>query len=146
MIRIFVFCALGVLVGILLFLWLVRRVRYRIGSRHVKVILFGIPVRRIALTSIESVSKRRGDGLAENWWSTMRPKHRMLVLRRRRGLFKNFVITPRNRYVFKTDIERALRRVGGGSPSSIDLAESSSRTSDDTEEVSATEAQGGSGE
>ena len=110
--KIFVFCSLGVLVGVLLFVWLVTRIRYRIGSRHVKVLLFGVCLRRVALANIESISKRRGDGWAENWWSTLHPKHRMLVLRRRRGLFRNFVVTPKNRYIFKTDLERAMRRVG----------------------------------
>ncbi len=112
-IKIVVFCALGLLVAVLLFLWLITRVRYRIGSRHVKVLLFGLCIRRIALTSIESISKRRGEGWAEHWWSTTRPKHRMLVLRRKRGLCRNFVLTPKNRYIFKTDLERAMRRVGG---------------------------------
>ena len=31
----------------------------------------------------------------------------------RRGICKNFVITPENLYIFKTDLERAVRRVGG---------------------------------
>jgi len=117
MIKILVFCALGALVAALLFVWLVTRIRYRIGSRHVKVLLFGLCIRRVALTNIESVSKRRGDGFAEHWWSTLHPKHRVLVLRRCRGLCRNFVITPKNRYVFKTDLERALRRVNGSSAS-----------------------------
>src|ERR1044072_3372653 len=110
--KILVFCALCVLVAILLFLWIMTRIRYRIGSRHVKVLLFGITIRRIALTSIEGGSKRRGDGWAEHWSSTMHPKHRTLVIRRNRGLCKNVIITPKNRYVFKTDLERALRRAG----------------------------------
>jgi hypothetical protein len=110
MIRVFVFSSLGVLVGIFLFVWLMTRIRYRIGSRHVKVLLFGICIRRVALANIDSVSKRRGDGWAEHWWSTVHPKHRMLVLRRRRGLWRNFVITPKNRYIFRADLERALRR------------------------------------
>jgi hypothetical protein len=113
--KIFVFCALGVLVASFVFVWLVTRIRYRIGSRHVKVLLFGIPFRRLAIADIDSVSKRRGDGLSEHWPSTFRPKHRVLVLRRRRGLLRNFVITPKNRYVFKTDLERAMRRVNGTS-------------------------------
>ena len=77
-----------------------------------KVFLFGIRLRRVALDNIETVSKRRGDGWTEHWWSTLRPKHRILVLRRRRGLFLNFAVTPKNRYVFKADVERAMRRVG----------------------------------
>jgi hypothetical protein len=110
--EIFVFSALGVLVGILLFIWLMTRIRYRIGSRHVKVLLFGVCVRRIKLASIESVSKRRGPGWTERWWSTPRPKHRALVLRRSRGLCRNFEITPKNRYIFRAGLERALRRSG----------------------------------
>jgi hypothetical protein len=109
--RTFVFCALGVLVASMVFVWLVNRIRYRIGSRHVKVLLFGICVRRLALAQIDSISKRKGDGWAEHWWSTMHPKHRLLVLRKQRGLLRNFVITPKNRYVFRNDLERALRRV-----------------------------------
>lgn len=111
MLKILVFSALGVLVSIMVFMWLVTRVRYRIGSKHVKVLILGLPIRRLAIAKIESISKRVGDGLAEHWWSTFRPKHRLLVLRRRRGIVKNFVITPKNRYVFKTDLERAMQRV-----------------------------------
>jgi hypothetical protein len=110
--KIFVFCALGLLVGILLFVGMLTRLRYRIGSRHVKVLLFGICIRRVALANIEAVSKRPGPGWSEYWLSTTHPKHRLLVIRRRRGLFRNFLITPRNRYVFKTDLERAIRRIG----------------------------------
>jgi hypothetical protein len=117
-IKILVFSALGVLVSILLFLWLLTRIRYRIGSRHVKVLLFGLCIRRIALTSIEGVSKRRGEGWAEHWSSTLHPKHRTLVIRRSRGLCKNFIITPKNRYIFKTDLERALQRSGVRLPQS----------------------------
>jgi hypothetical protein len=109
--KIFVFCSLGALVAALLFVWVVSRIRYRIGSRHVKVLLFGICIRRLALTNIEAVSKRRSDGLAEHWWSTFRPKHRVLVIRKQRGLCRNFIITPKNRYVFRSDLERAMRRV-----------------------------------
>jgi hypothetical protein len=109
-IRIAVFSALAVMVSAMVFWWTVSRIRYRIGSKHVRVNLFGVTIRRISIESIESVSKRRGNGLAEHWWSTFKPKHRMLVLRRWRGICRDFVITPKNRYVFKTDLERAMRR------------------------------------
>ena len=119
MIRIVVFCALGALIVAFICAWLITRIRYRVGSRHVKVLLFGVCIRRFPIASIESVSKRRGTGLAEHWWSTMQPKHRMLVLRRRRGICRNFIITPKNRYVFKTDVERALRRINGDSAAAM---------------------------
>jgi len=110
--RILVFVALGLLVASFLIVWIITRVRYRITSRYLKVTLFGVVLRRVRLADIESVSKRRGPGLTEHWLSTTRPKHRMLVIRRRRGLCKNLIITPRNRYVFKTALERAVRRTG----------------------------------
>jgi hypothetical protein len=117
--KLLVFIALGLLLATFLFVWLVSRLRYRIGSRHVKVILFGITLRRVALGNIDAVSKRQGDGWAEHWWSTFRPKHRLLVLRRKRGLIRNFVITPKNRYIFRTDLERAIQRVGGNARSDV---------------------------
>ncbi len=106
-----VFAALGLLLLTFLFVWCVGRVYYQITSRHVRVMLFGLCLRRIPLSHIESVSKKRGKGLAENWWSTLSPNHRSLIIRRKRGLVKNVVLTPRNRYVFKSELEQAVERV-----------------------------------
>ncbi|MBI2946067.1 MAG: hypothetical protein HYY23_00335 [Verrucomicrobia bacterium] len=105
-----VFSALGLLILAFGFTWLVTFVRYRITPRHFKVTLLGITLRRIRLEDIESVTKRRRLGLAENWWNTLHPSHRTLVIRRNRGLIKNIVITPRNRYVFKTNLEKAIQQ------------------------------------
>jgi len=104
-----VFSALGLLILAFGFTWLVTFVRYRITPRHFKVTLLGMTLRRIRLEDIESVTKRRPVGFAENWWSTLKPSHRTLVIRRGRGLIKNIVITPRNRYVFKTSLEKAIQ-------------------------------------
>jgi hypothetical protein len=104
-----VFVLLGLLVFALLCIWLLTRLRYHLTPRHVKITLLGLCLRRIRLEDIESVSKRRSGGWAENWSSTFRPNHRMLVIRCHRGLRKNIVITPKNRYIFKTDLERALK-------------------------------------
>lgn len=126
-----VFCALGLLLAAFLFVGVVTRVRYRIGSKHLKVLLFGVCIRRLPLLHVDSISKRKGEGLTEYWWSTFRPKHRLLVVRRKRGLFRNFGITPKNRYIFKTDLERALRRVGNP------VTSSPREPSDEPEAVSA---------
>lgn len=106
--KVFVFSALGLLLCAFFFVWLIARVRYRITDRHVRISLFGFGLRRIRLDRIASVSKRRGPGLAEHWWSTLRPSHRVLYLRKSRGLFRNVVITPRNRYAFKAELESKL--------------------------------------
>ena len=107
----FVFGALGLLLLYFLMTWLVTHIRYHITQQHVKITLFGVVLRRIRLANIESVSKRRIDGLAENWWSTSRPTHRSLVIRKKRGLLKNVILTPHTRYVFKAELERALQRL-----------------------------------
>ena len=115
-----VFSALGLLLLCFAFVWLVGHVRYHITPRHVKVRLFGFCLRRIAIANISSVSKRHSGGLTESWWSTMRPKHRALVIRRRRGLFRNVVITPRNRYAFKHELEQAIERLKTPSAESVE--------------------------
>ena len=110
--KVFVFSALGLLLLIFLMAWLITRVRYVITPRHVRVLLFGVAIRRIPIRTIESVSKRRSPGLAENWWSTLSPKHRSLVLRRKTGLIRNVVLTPRNRYAFKFELDRIISEQG----------------------------------
>ena len=83
------------------------RLRYSIRRRHFRVTLFGVCLRRVALRNIESVSKRRS-GWVEKWFNTLQPSHRVLYLRRRRGLFRDFGITPRNRYAFRVELEKAI--------------------------------------
>src|SRR5256885_14074750 len=98
---------LAALAGGGLLILLALQLRYRITQRHLKVTLFGLCLRRVKLSDIEHVSKRQANR-AEKWYNTLRPSHRILVVRRRRGWLKDFVITPNNRYVFKTELERAV--------------------------------------
>lgn len=90
--------------------WLTRRFRYQITAEAVEVLLFGVCVRRLPLADIRAVSKRRSFW-SEHWWNTHRTHRRLLVIHRHRGLLKNFVITPRKRYVFKAHLERAIRQL-----------------------------------
>ncbi|MBU6399803.1 MAG: hypothetical protein KGS61_05745 [Verrucomicrobia bacterium] len=102
-------CLGGVMLLCGLLFWLRTRIRYRITHGYLKVQLLGLTVRRVRLTDIERISKRRA-GWAENWWSTWRPFRRTLIVRRMRGLRKDFVITPRYRYEFKAKLEAAVQR------------------------------------
>jgi hypothetical protein len=106
--------AVFVLLGAVLFAGLLgalaSQLRYVITDRHLNVTLFGFGLRRIRLADIESVSKRQAHP-AEKWCNTLKPSHRLLVIRRRHGWFKEFIITPKNRYVFKTELEQALAKV-----------------------------------
>ena len=105
-----VFMLLGAVVSAGMLGSLALQLRYVLTGRHLKVTLFGLCLRRIRLADIESVSKRQAH-YAEKWYNTLKPSHRMLVIRRRRGWFKEFIITPKNRYVLKAEIEQALAKL-----------------------------------
>ena len=106
---------LGVMVFVLLLLfWCMLNLHFRIGSRHLKIMVFNIPVRRISLQDIAYVSKREPKGAAECWYSTFKTSHRLLTIERKRGLRKYVCITPTNRYVFLADLKSAVRRVDPG--------------------------------
>jgi len=102
-------CLAGALLVCVLLFWLRYQFRYLITPKHLRITLFGICVRRVALTDIEFVTKRRS-GWGEHWWNTWRPWRRRLVVRRRRGWFKDFVITPKLRYEFKAELELAIQK------------------------------------
>jgi hypothetical protein len=109
--KLVVFAATGLAFFTLFVVWLQTQISYRIGSKHLKIQLFGLVLRRIDLTDIKRISKRKPSGLAEHWYSTTRPKHRILAIQRYGGLRKNILISPRNRYVFMSDLEKAIKRV-----------------------------------
>ena len=93
-------------IGLILFL----TINYRLTSKHLVVYCLGLPVRRFALKDMTSISKRRRYR-AEFWVNTISLKHRKLVIRRDRGLFKEIVITPRYRYVSRKQLEDAVSAI-----------------------------------
>jgi hypothetical protein len=109
--RLAVYCLGGTALVLLIFLWCMTRIHFRIGSRHLKIMLFGVAIRRIALSDIAYASKREPKGLAERWCSTLKTSHRLLVIERKTGIRKFVCITPQNRYVFLADLKSAVRRV-----------------------------------
>jgi len=108
--KLVVFVLLGAFASAGLLGALASRLRYVLTGRHLKVTLFGLCVRRIRLADIDSVSKRQSYW-AEKWFNTLKPAHRMLVIRRRRGWLKDFIITPKNRYVFRAELEQAMAKL-----------------------------------
>src|ERR1041384_278562 len=97
---------------LLLFLWwCMTNLHFRIGSRYLKILLFGFPIRRIALDDIAYASKREPKGAAERWYSSFKSSHRLLTIERKSGLRRYVCITPQNRYVFLADLKSAIRRV-----------------------------------
>ena len=98
-----------VLAGLLL-VWVRSQLRYRVTPRSFKITLFGLRLRRIPLEAIERVSTKQPRGFTENWSNTLRPAHRILIIRLK-GARKNLLFTPPHRYVFKTDLEQAMARL-----------------------------------
>ncbi len=106
MLWIYLASALG---GMGLLLWVPTRFRYQITPRHMRVTLFGLPVRRVQLSRIDRVTTHHVRW-AEHWWNTWRPFRRRLMICRRGVWPKNMVITPKYRYEFKLELERAIQR------------------------------------
>jgi hypothetical protein len=109
-----VLCLGGTVLLLLLLFWCMSNLHFRIGSRHLKILVFNLPIRKIPLDQIAYVSKREPKGAAEYWYSTFKTSHRLLTIEKKRGLRKYICITPTNRYVFLADLKAAVRRVDPG--------------------------------
>lgn len=109
----------GAVFGFLLLVSSILTIRYRVTARFLKITwLWVIPVRLIRLSNIRYLTPKRVFW-AERWYGTFNVRARWLVVVKRHGLFKYVVITPRNPFVFKAEIERAqaelLKESGPGS-------------------------------
>ena len=89
--------------------WAMPKIDFRVGSRSVVVEWMGFTLRRIPISDIGRISKRL-KGKPEVWRNTLRGDHRMLVLYRKNGK-RPVLITPKNRYVFRNQLEASLERL-----------------------------------
>jgi hypothetical protein len=80
---------------ILLMIWLITRISYTISDKHVRVVLLGLTLRKIVLSDIESVDTR-SPFWNEHWCNTLWACGRVVRIRRRSGIMRNFIITPVN--------------------------------------------------
>lgn len=115
-----------------LLLWMVTRIRYRITEAALEITLFGMCVRRVALTDIRWISKHRSQW-CEKWPNTLFPGKRALVIERRSGKLRHLLITPLQRYVFKADLQDAVRAALAQSASREELETDPSEEKDDKE-------------
>ncbi len=65
---------------------------FAVDGTHVRVLMFGRTIRRVALSDIEWAD-RHWDFWNEHYAVSLRPS-RVVRLRRRTGLFRSFIITP----------------------------------------------------
>ena len=87
-------------------------IRYEITPTHLEVRWLFATLRRFRLDDIKHVSTK-GSLWAEKWYNTWRVRNRRLTLHRRTGLFKLVAISPKNPFVFKAELDRAIERAGG---------------------------------
>ncbi len=95
------------------------RLRYVIGQKTLRVMLGGLTLRRIGLDDIRRISTPHSDpewSKSENWRNTFQGTHRLLVIQRKSGRFRKFVVTPRLRYEFREQLRTAIARANGLAP------------------------------
>lgn len=92
---------------VILLLWMITYIDYRIDPRHVRVILGPVTLRKIALSDI-LFADTSAPFWNEHWCSTLFPKKRVVRLRRKTGLVRNFIITPADRDRFLATLRPLL--------------------------------------
>lgn len=100
----------GLAALILAILLIVPTIRYRLTHRNLLITVLGIPVRWVSLKNIRYISDYVKD-VSEPWPNTFNSNGRQLFIRKHRGLFRSLFITPQKRFVFKAEIEKAVREL-----------------------------------
>ena len=107
-------------VGLLVLVWFwasaKQRMGYQIGRTALRVKLGRLTLRRIGFTDIDRVSKPHNELRwveTENWRNTFGDSRRLLVIHRKSGWFRRFVITPKHRYEFRRQLRAAVSTATG---------------------------------
>lgn len=95
---------------ILALLLIVPTMRYRVTKRALVITALGLPVRWVSLKNIRYITDYARE-VAEPWPNAYNANGRQLFVRKRRGIFHTLMITPEKRFVFKAEIERAIREL-----------------------------------
>ena len=93
-----------------------RRMGYQIGRTALRVKLGRLTLRRIGFADIDRVSKPHSELRwveTENWRNTFDDSRRLLVIHRKSGWFRRFVITPKHRYEFRRQLRAAVSTATG---------------------------------
>lgn len=87
----------------------IKRIGYRIGKKYFMVTLYGIPVRWISFDNIRTIHPHR-TRFSEKWRNQIFSSNdRVLTIAKRTGILKHLEISPEQRYVFKAELDRAIR-------------------------------------
>jgi len=84
---------------------LVPRLRYVVDQDYLRVVLGGVTLRKIALADIEFIDTQ-APIWNEHWCNCFVPKGRIVRIRRKTGLVRNFIITPKDRELFMKELKQ----------------------------------------
>jgi hypothetical protein len=93
--------ALGIVI-----IWLRAQIRYRIRSHALEILLFGFRLRQLKFEEIDRISTHHFPERAEKWPNRIGYHRCYLAIKRHNG--KWFVITPKFRYEFRRELEKAM--------------------------------------
>jgi hypothetical protein len=96
-----------IVVGVGLVFWIVPKIRYEIDADSLRVMLGPLTMRRLALADIEFVDTQ-APVFNEHWCNCFNCKGRIVRIRRKSGLVRNFIITPRDREALMEQLKRRL--------------------------------------
>jgi len=86
---------------------MVRHIRYVIDDRFLRVMLGGFTMRKIALSDIEFVDTKTPIW-NEHWCNCFIACGRVVRIRRKSGIVRNFIITPKERDLFIEELKNHL--------------------------------------
>lgn len=94
----------------------VKTIRYRITRKFLIITWLGLPVRFFRLKNIAHVTPE-AFFWSERWYNAFKVRHRALTVHRRTGLFRKVCISPKNRFIFRSELNRARENLRPGSAS-----------------------------
>lgn len=116
----FFLIASAVLAGVtIVWLYAKSRLRYVVGQNSLRVVLGGMTLRRVDFSDIRRIRTPHESpdwSESENWKNTFQGTHRLLVIQRRTGRFRKFVVTPKRRYEFRAQLRAAMAKANGEAP------------------------------
>jgi hypothetical protein len=118
---VWILVAAGAWFGFLIFA--ISRIRYAVDDKFVRVVLFGMTVRKVALSDIEDVFAGR-PWWHEHWDNTIWVVSRSVTIRRKSGWIRNFCITPENREEFIATVKKKLESARRAQLDSADVSRS----------------------
>ena len=86
---------------------MVPHFRYVIDDQFLRVMLGGVTMRKIALSDIEFVDTK-SPVWNEHWCNCFNACERVVRIRRKSGIVRNFIITPADRESFIEELNKRL--------------------------------------